>query len=174
MGRVVVALSTSGGLTLLAGVGSALLLLTAFGFQYIGGLAPCAMCLWQRWPHVAAVLLSAIGAAIPSAKIALAGAGTMLANAGISLYHTGVERDWWEGPTTCTGGLDLTKMSIEDLLNPNIGSGIVMCDQVAWEMFGLSMASWNGVACLVLAGVWAAAARGRRNAPGKAVAQGFS
>jgi len=147
---------------LLAGIGSALLLVTAFGYQYIGGLAPCAMCLWQRWPHVAAILLGAMGAAIPSVWIALVGSGTMLANAGISLYHTGVERDWWEGPTTCTGGggLDLAKMSIEDLLNTEVGSGVVMCDQVAWEMFGLSMASWNGITCVLLAVVWAAAVRG--------------
>jgi disulfide bond formation protein DsbB len=145
----------------LAGFGSAVILGTAFGFQYIGCLAPCAMCLWQRWPHAAAIALAALGAAIPSTLIAGLGALSMLVNAGISLFHTGVERDWWDGPTSCSGGGGggVTDMSIDDLLNPEIGSGIVMCDEVAWQMFGLSMASWNGLACLALAAIWMIAAR---------------
>jgi disulfide bond formation protein DsbB len=44
----------------LAAGGSAAMLLAAFGFQYIGGLAPCAMCLWQRWPHAVAIALGAL------------------------------------------------------------------------------------------------------------------
>jgi disulfide bond formation protein DsbB len=146
-------------LMILAGLGSASMLLAAFAFQYIGGLAPCAMCLWQRWPHAAAVVIGAVGAVVPAAALAWLGGLTMLGNAGIALYHTGVERDWWEGPTSCTGGGgDLGSMDMSDLLNPDVGGGIVMCDQVAWEMFGLSMASWNGIACLVLAGLWIIAA----------------
>ena len=149
-------------LILLAAGGSAAMLLAAFGFQYIGGLAPCAMCLWQRWPHAAAIAIGAVGLAVPSAVVAGLGAFAMLGNAGIALYHTGVDRDWWEGPSTCSGGGgDLGSMDVADLLNPDVGSGIVMCDEVAWEMFGLSMASWNGIACLVLAAIWIAAARTR-------------
>ena len=44
-------------LILIAAGGSAALLLGAFAFQHIGGLAPCKMCIWQRWPHGAAVLV---------------------------------------------------------------------------------------------------------------------
>ncbi|AHM04967.1 Periplasmic thiol:disulfide oxidoreductase DsbB, required for DsbA reoxidation [Roseibacterium elongatum DSM 19469] len=50
-------------------------------------------------------------------------------------------------------------MSVEDLLNPEVGPAIVMCDEVAWEMFGLSMASYNAIAGLVLAAIWIMAAR---------------
>lgn len=157
------ALRSRRALIALAALGSAALLGGAFAFQYIGGLAPCAMCIWQRWPHVGAIALGALGVALPYAVVAWAGALTMLGNAGIALYHTGVERDWWEGPTSCTGGGgDIGVMSGDDLLNFDIGSGIVMCDQVAWEMFGLSMASWNGLACLALAGIWMLAAQMRR------------
>jgi disulfide bond formation protein DsbB len=153
-------------LIMLAGIGSALLLLAAFGFQYLGGLLPCAMCLWQRWPHVAAIALGMLGAAIPAAGIAVLGGLSMLGNAGIALYHTGVERDWWEGPTSCAagGGQSITDMSVADLLDPTTGPELVLCDQVAWEMLGLSMASWNGIACLILAMIWFAAANRRRTA----------
>jgi disulfide bond formation protein DsbB len=149
-------------LMILAGAGSAAMLAAAFAFQYLGGLAPCAMCLWQRWPHAGALVLGALGAAVPSAFVAVGGGLAMLGNAGIALYHTGVERDWWEGPSTCSGGGgDLGSMDMADLLNPEIGSAIVMCDEVAWEMLGLSMASWNGLACLALAALWFGAARMR-------------
>ena len=146
----------------LAALGSGAMLLAAFGFQYLGGLAPCAMCLWQRWPHAAALAIGALGLALPHAAIAALGALSMGINAGIALLHTGVERGWWTLNLSCTGGSeDLGAMSMADLLNPEIGSGIVMCDEVAWQMFGLSMASWNGIACLALAGLWIAAARAR-------------
>ncbi|GAA5081370.1 disulfide bond formation protein B [Roseibacterium beibuensis] len=146
----------------LAGAGSVVILALAFGFQHIGGLAPCAMCLWQRWPHAIAIGLSAIGLAFPRAIVAVAGAITMLVNTGLGIYHTGVERDWWEGPQSCTGGGgDLGSMSVEDLLNPEVGTGIVLCDEVAWEMFGLSMASYNALACLGLAVIWIMAAQRR-------------
>jgi disulfide bond formation protein DsbB len=109
-----------------------------------------------------AVAIGALGLVVPAAAVAALGALAMLGNAGIALYHTGVERDWWEGPSTCTGGGgDLGAMDLADLLNPDVGGGIVMCDEVAWQMLGLSMASWNGLACLVLAAIWILAARAR-------------
>lgn len=144
----------------LAACGSAAMLLAAFAFQYIGGLAPCPMCLWQRWPHAAAVVIGVFGVVKPLAVTAVLGGLSMLTNAGIALYHTGVERDWWEGPSTCSGG-DLGSMNVADMLDPNAGPGLVLCDEVAWQMLGLSMASWNGIACLALAAVWFAAVRMR-------------
>ena len=155
----------------LAALGSGLLLLAAFAFQHLGGLAPCAMCLWARWPHAAAVAIGAVGLALPRAPIAILGAGAMLGNAGLALYHTGVERDWWEGPTSCSGGAGLGDISVAALLDPNSGSGLVLCDEVAWEMLGLSMASWNGLASLALASLWLIAALSP-SAPRSAAAPG--
>ncbi len=147
----------------LAGLGSLVILGAAFGFQYIGGLAPCAMCLWQRWPHAAAIALAGIGAALPSAWIAGLGALSMVGNAGISLYHTGVERDWWVGPNTCgqSAAQDLSELSASALLDTTSGPELVLCNQVAWEFLGLSMASWNGLICLGLAGIWIMATRAK-------------
>jgi disulfide bond formation protein DsbB len=148
----------------IAGAGSAALLLGAFGFQYLGGLAPCAMCLWQRWPHAVAIVLAAVGIALPHALVALAGALSMLAGAGIALLHTGVERGWWSLNLACTGGAeDLGAMDVTALLDPTQGAGIVLCTEVAWSFLGLSMASWNGLASLVLGGVWIAAAWSARS-----------
>jgi disulfide bond formation protein DsbB len=146
----------------LAALGSLGLLSGAFAFQYIGGLAPCEMCLWQRWPHAAAVVIGAVGLMLPHAVIAWGGALTMLTGAGIALLHTGVERGWWVLNLACTGGgEDLGAMDVTALLDPTQGGEIVLCTDVVWSLLGLSMASWNGIASLVLMAIWIAAARTR-------------
>ena len=144
-------------LGLLAAGGSAALLLAAFVFQALG-YAPCAMCIWQRYPHAVAIgagVFLAVGLA-PLLFLAV-GAVSAATTAVIGVYHTGVERDWWQGPTSCTGsGLDLSNMTGSDLL-PSASSGpsnLVMCDEVAWEFLNLSMASWNALWSAILAGIW--------------------
>ncbi len=145
---------------LLAAGGSAALLLGAFAFQYLGGLAPCQLCLWQRWPHAAAVLIGALALAMaaPGRLLPLLGALAALTTAGLGLFHTGVERKWWEGLTTCSGSVS-GDVSTEDLLQQILDAPLVRCDEVAWSMAGLSMASWNAILSLALAGLWLYAAR---------------
>jgi disulfide bond formation protein DsbB len=143
---------------LLAAAGSAALLGGAFFFQFLG-YAPCAMCLWQRWPHAAAILIGALAFIIPGRALPLLGALAALTTAGLGVYHTGVERDWWEGPASCTGtGDGLGGLGGADLLSMD-GPALVMCDQVVWSLLGLSMASWNAVISLALVFLWLRAAR---------------
>ena len=152
---------TRRGLIGLAAAGSAGLLLAAYAFQ-AAGYAPCRMCLWQRWPHIAAVVAGLMALAVrpghDGALRGLAAVGLLaaLATASLGLFHTGVERGWWEGPASCTGAGGLAGLSGDDLLSLE-GAGVVMCDEVAWALAGLSMASWNALASLALALVWAAA-----------------
>ncbi|MGV8986759.1 MAG: disulfide bond formation protein B [Cypionkella sp.] len=144
-------------LILLAAGGSAAALAGAFAFQYIGGLAPCHLCLWQRYPHAVAIVIGILALLIPKTILArllpLAGAAAALTTAVIAAYHTGVERHWWEGPTTCTSG-SVANISAKDLLAQIQASPVVKCDQVAWQMFTLSMASWNMIASLALVALW--------------------
>ena len=147
-------------LMLLAAAGSLALLLGAFFFQMLG-YAPCKLCLWQRWPHAAAIATGGLVLFLgPLALLGIAGTLSALTTAGIGIYHTGVERGFWEGPTSCTGGGDaLGGLSGTDLLSTEVTNDIVMCDEVAWVFAGLSMASWNALASLVLAAIWIAALR---------------
>ena len=154
-------------LGMLAAGGSFVLLTTAFIFQALG-YAPCAMCIWQRYPHgvaIAAGALLAVG--LSPIGLLITGAAAAATTSAIGVYHTGVERDWWQGPTSCTGsGLDLSNLSGSDLL-PSASSGpstLVMCDEVAWEFLTLSMASWNALWSAALVGLWLFAfARERQN-----------
>lgn len=137
--------------------GSFALLAGAFVFQSLG-YAPCKMCYWQRWPHGAAIVIGLVALlSTGGGQKALAALGALAAavTAGLGLYHTGVEKDWWEGPTSCTGG---GAINTTDLLNTDIAT-IVMCDEVAWSLFGLSMASYNALFSLILVGFWVAALR---------------
>ncbi|QIE43923.1 disulfide bond formation protein B (plasmid) [Rhodobacteraceae bacterium SC52] len=148
-------------LGLIAAGGSAVLLLAAFLFQ-AAGYAPCAMCIWQRYPHAIAIAIGVLlMVGLPILLLLMAGAAAAFVTAGIGMFHTGVERGWWEGPTSCTGsGLDMSNLSAADLLPSasSTASALVMCDEVAWEFLSLSMASWNALLSLMLAVVWAYAA----------------
>jgi disulfide bond formation protein DsbB len=140
-------------LALAAAAGSAALLLAALGFQYLGGLAPCPICIWQRWPHGLAIALGALVLLRPWRPLALAGAAAMLADAGIGLYHTGIERRWWPGPDSCTAP-PVGQMEAGELLDSILATPTVLCDQVVWQFLGLSMASWNAILSLALAVLW--------------------
>ncbi len=136
------------------------LLLGAFGFQMLG-YAPCQMCLWQRWPHGAAMLIGVIALAFPGRLLPMLGALAALTTAAIGVFHTGVERAWWQGITACSGAGDITTLSAGDLLDTSrdLGPPLVKCDEVAWEFLSLSMASWNALISFALVLIWLAAAR---------------
>ncbi|MCK0166437.1 disulfide bond formation protein B [Jannaschia sp. S6380] len=129
----------------------------AFLFQ-AAGYAPCAMCLWQRWPHAAAIALGvlALSGILPRA-LAVVGALAALTTAGIGAFHAGVEQGWWPGPSACSGVGDLGALSGSDLLSTDIPETVVMCDEIVWQL-GLTMAGWNAVLSLGLAAIWLFAA----------------
>jgi disulfide bond formation protein DsbB len=83
---------------------------------------------------------------------------TMLAGAGIGLYHGGIERGWWQGPTTCTAPT-AAGVAPGELLDRILEAPVVACDAVAWSWLGVSMAEWNALLSLVLALLWFRAAR---------------
>jgi len=83
-------------------LGSLGLLLGAFAFQYLGGLPPCKMCIWQRWPHAIAIVMGGAAIALQNRTLALIVGMIVLIGALIGFYHAGVEQGWFEGPSTCT------------------------------------------------------------------------
>ena len=143
----------------IAMLGSALLLGGAFAFQYFGGLIPCVLCIYQRWPHGVAILIGLLALRGRGAALPLLGMVAMLVTAGIGVYHAGVELGWFAGLATCTVDT-LQGVSAEDLLNTDISVGKpVRCDAVPWAMLGVSMAGWNAILSGLLAIVWGLAGR---------------
>ena len=144
----------------LAGLGSALLLAGAFGFQ-LAGYAPCPLCILQRWPHAVAALIGlAVWFAGPRRLLLAAGLLAALVATGLAFYHAGIELGIWSGATACSAAVsDLAAMSTADLMAQLQNAPVVRCDEAPWSLFGVSMAGWNGLISSVLVLLWAAALR---------------
>lgn len=150
-------------LSLVAGAGSAALLAGALGFQALG-YAPCELCLLQRWPHVVAVI--AAGLVILTGRLrvfATLGLIAALSTMGLGIFHAGVELGLWEGFTSCSVGAgSMTGLSPAEVMARLQAAPLIRCDQVAWSLFGISMAGWNAILSAGLAAVWGLAIlRGR-------------
>lgn len=110
--------------------------------QYVFGLYPCEMCMWQRWPHLAAIVFAIIALIFHQkswSKLILWGAAMAIFISGlIGGFHAGVEYGWWEGITTCaTSGA----VSLDSIME----APLVRCDVAPWSLFGISLAGYNFV-----------------------------
>lgn len=136
---------------------SAVTLAGAFAFEYIGGFAPCPLCLEQRLAYYAALPLGLLSVAFDSGRprisavlLAVIAIGFAI-NAVLGVYHSGVEWDWWEGPQSCAGAGTLAA-NPEDLLRSLSEDQVVRCDEAALRIFGLSLAGYSAMFSAFLAG----------------------
>lgn len=115
--------------------------------EYVFGLEPCILCIYQRWPFLMTAFLALIGLLLSLKNIPKASAFMVflcapiyLAGAVIAVYHSGVERHWW---TSFMEGCAVNFAQSGDLLAQIEASKAVRCDQIPWSFLGLSMANWN-------------------------------
>jgi disulfide bond formation protein DsbB len=135
------------------------LILGALGFQYIGHYPPCEMCHWQRWPHIAAAVVGLVMIAFARDKaraLAWIAIVLVLASGLIGLYQSGMQWGILPGPSSCSGHLFV------------LGSNMVpdvQCDVVSWQLFGLSLATYNAIFSFLIAGLGGFALLKAKNAP---------
>jgi len=126
----------------------ALLLGGALLSQYGFGLYPCEMCMWQRWPHLAAIVAAIVAIMLRrtpamSATFVLLAALAVFTSGGIGAFHAGVEYGWWQGFTTCsTMGPPPPGMSQLDAI---MNAPLTRCDVAPWDLFGISLAGFNAI-----------------------------
>ena len=133
---------------LTCGAISASLYAGALWFQYFGGLVPCSLCLWQRWPHIIIVLIAVIALFVRMPRLALTAIAITAATSVIlAAYHVGVEWQLWFGPSGCSANLTNTG-DVTNLTDSLLATPVVRCDEVAWSFLGLSMAGWNSLLSL--------------------------
>ena len=150
---------------LAAGIAAATLA-GAWYMQLVWGLQPCELCLKQRWAYYAivplAVLVAGLAGRGASRGLVLAGlvliALAALGNAGLGVYHSGVEWGFWPGPTECTGPIG-NLGSAGSLLERLDSVRVVRCDEVQWRFLGLSLAGYSVLISLLIAaiagwGIW--------------------
>jgi disulfide bond formation protein DsbB len=134
-------------------------------FQFALGYPPCPLCLDQRIAFYVAVPLSAmilLGLSVGSSRKVLMLALMVIAvamvwNAGLGVYHSGIEWHWWPGPQDCSGAVP--NLSNGTLLEQMQRTRVIRCDEAAWRFLGLSLAGYNVLVSLALAavaawGVW--------------------
>ncbi|MEP2101010.1 MAG: disulfide bond formation protein B [Parasphingorhabdus sp.] len=111
--------------------------------QYVFGLYPCEMCMWQRWPHLVAIILAMGAMALRGHKLSkfiVADAALAILVSGlIGGFHAGVEYGWWEGITSCA----TTVPAGGDMLDSIMNAPLVRCDVAPWSLFGISLAGFN-------------------------------
>jgi disulfide bond formation protein DsbB len=142
----------------LALLGVIAVIVTALAFEYIGGYAPCPLCLQQRWAYYLAIpgLFAAL-VLLTTNRVGVAGvlflllSLVFLGNAGLGIYHAGAEWKYWAGPETCGATGAKLSTSAGDLLKTIQTAKVVRCDEAAFRFLGLSMAGWNVIASL---GLW--------------------
>ena len=131
----------------------------ALGFaltsQYAFGLAPCPLCVYQRWPYAIIIGLSPIALVMGVKKQDKAVAGlvflsaiALLAGGVIAAYHVGVEQHWWK---SFLEGCAINFDDADDLLKQIEGTKAARCDEIAWSLFGISMAGYNAIISLIAA-----------------------
>lgn len=111
--------------------------------EHVFGLYPCEMCMWQRWPHLVAIILALGAIALRGHKLSkfiVADAALAILISGlIGSFHAGVEYGWWEGITSCA----TTVAAGGDMLDSIMNAPLVRCDVAPWSLFGISLAGFN-------------------------------
>lgn len=125
--------------------------------QYIFGLAPCILCIIQRYPYGIIIALGILGFALSykskkavSAFMGLIGISFII-NSIIAFYHTGVEQKWWPSHLEGCAIPDLGS-DPSNILAALENAAPVRCDEIPWAdpILGLSMANYNVIFCLGL------------------------
>jgi disulfide bond formation protein DsbB len=134
----------------------------AWIFQALG-YVPCELCLKERIPYYAGIVLAAFAALLSVSgrtrflPAVFAGLAVIFAaGAALGVYHSGVEWGFWPGPSDCTGAFDRAG-SVNDFLKQLQSVKVARCDVVSLRVFGLSLAVWNAAISIFLAGLSALA-----------------
>ena len=140
-------------LTTIASFSSLVVIFGAYYFEYIGGLVPCKLCYWQRYPHFMNILILPVFYFFPMRSLIFIGMSSMLVSTTLAFYHVGIEQKYWPGPNSCSN-VSIEGLTTDQLLDQIMSAPIVRCDEIAWELFGISMAGWNVLISFCLFLIW--------------------
>ncbi len=137
---------------------AALALGVALGSQHFLGMAPCELCLWERWPYRILILLAAAALLVPKGlrrALLWVSALTFLCGAAIAFIHVGVEQHWWPSPLPECRASNLLTGSVSSLIASLPAAPAKPCDAPSFLIPGLpvSFATMD----FILAAVCAAA-----------------
>jgi disulfide bond formation protein DsbB len=132
----------------------------ALGSERFGGLVPCALCLWERWPYRVAILLGVIALLLPHRTrvvVLWLAVLTMLVGAGLAFIHVGVEFGFWPSPLPECAAPTFSGGSIAERLASMPATPSKPCDEPTFliPFIPLSMAAMNLLYALAFAALLA-------------------
>ncbi|MDJ0389371.1 disulfide bond formation protein B [Roseomonas sp. E05] len=135
--------------------------LFAMATERWGGLNPCLLCLWQRWPYWVGAALALLALWLPRRWLLTLAGLAILASGVFAVVHVGVEAHWWPSPLPgCAAPTAGNARNVEDLLASMSATPAKPCDEPAYLIPGLpvSMAGMNLIYALAVGGLalWAA------------------
>ena len=133
---------------------SFLSLAIAYFVQYILGHEPCNLCLIERIPYLASLILISLIFILNKFEKVIAGIVLLFFIFGsiVSFYHVGIEQGFFSESFVCDLGSSTENMSKEDLLKQLQNKTPISCKDVTFRIFGLSLATINTVISVILSG----------------------
>ena len=126
---------------------SVVALASALIAEYYFDLQPCAMCLKQREPYyiiIAGFILVMILKVQDKIWFYVGVQIVSIYGLFYSLWHVGIENKILAGPSSCSGGLNIST-NTSSLKEQIISKAVINCEEVAWSIFGLSAATMNSL-----------------------------
>ena len=133
---------------------SILALTIAYFIQYVLGHKPCNLCIIERIPYIAAIILISLIFIINKYERIISSIILIffVFGAVVSFYHFGIEQGFFSESLICelTNNNPLNK---EELLNQLKKAEIVSCKDVTFRFLGLSLATINTIISTILSGI---------------------
>ena len=128
---------------------------TAYFIQYVLGHKPCNLCLIERIPYLASIILISLIFIINKFEKFIVGVLLLFYIFGtlVSFYHVGIEQGFFNESFVCDLGSSNVNMSKEDLLKQLQNKTPISCKDVTFRFFGLSLATINTVISILLSGI---------------------
>jgi len=133
---------------------SILSLLIAYFIQYVFGHKPCNLCIIERIPYIAAIILISLIFIINKYEKIISSIILIFFIFGtvVSFYHFGIEQGFFNESLICELSNN-NPLNKEELLNQLKKAEIVSCKDVTFRFLGLSLATINTIISLILSGI---------------------
>ena len=133
---------------------SILSLSIAYFIQYVLGHKPCNLCIIERIPYIAAIILISLVFILNKYQKIISSLILIffIFGAVVSFYHFGIEQGFFSESLVCDLG-NSRPLNKEELLNQLKKTEIVSCKDVTFRFLGLSLATINTVISLILSGI---------------------
>ena len=129
-------------------------LISAYFIQYILGHEPCNLCLIERIPYLATIILISLIFILNNHEklVSLIVSLFFIFGSVVSFYHFGIEQGFFSESLICELGDDAKATSAQDLLK-QLEKKVISCKDVTFKILGLSLATFNTIISIIISAI---------------------